>query len=127
MRNTDWVHFYEGVSDISIQWAGEGCSVKAPNDRCLSSFPLSYFRPPVSRAPPRPEKLQTNNVGKKKRPIEVRRTPSPCSALRWIQNSFHSLHLRHPNLVIRFYENKHTESFKILFLSNLYSHVGLEP
>ncbi|GAB5573088.1 echinoderm microtubule-associated protein-like 5 isoform X3 [Prionailurus iriomotensis] len=27
-------------------------------------------RPPVSRAPPRPEKLQTNNVGKKKRPIE---------------------------------------------------------
>ncbi|KTG42430.1 hypothetical protein cypCar_00032632, partial [Cyprinus carpio] len=27
-------------------------------------------RPPVSRAPPMPEKLQTNNVGKKKRPIE---------------------------------------------------------
>ncbi|KFO18258.1 Echinoderm microtubule-associated protein-like 5 [Fukomys damarensis] len=27
-------------------------------------------RPPVSRAPPQPEKLQTNNVGKKKRPIE---------------------------------------------------------
>ncbi|XP_053521940.1 echinoderm microtubule-associated protein-like 5 isoform X5 [Artibeus jamaicensis] len=27
-------------------------------------------RPPVSRAAPRPEKLQTNNVGKKKRPIE---------------------------------------------------------
>ncbi|OXB75364.1 UNVERIFIED_CONTAM: hypothetical protein H355_009518, partial [Colinus virginianus] len=29
-----------------------------------------YFRPPVSRALPQPEKLQTNNVGKKKRPIE---------------------------------------------------------
>uniref|UniRef100_A0A8D1UPX7 EMAP like 5 n=1 Tax=Sus scrofa TaxID=9823 RepID=A0A8D1UPX7_PIG len=28
-------------------------------------------RPPVSRAPPQPEKLQTNNVGKKKRPIET--------------------------------------------------------
>lgn len=28
-------------------------------------------RPPVSRALPQPEKLQTNNVGKKKRPIEV--------------------------------------------------------
>ncbi|KAH0502383.1 Echinoderm microtubule-associated protein-like 5 [Microtus ochrogaster] len=27
-------------------------------------------RPPVSRAPPQPEKLQSNNVGKKKRPIE---------------------------------------------------------
>ncbi|KAG6934966.1 echinoderm microtubule associated protein like 5, partial [Chelydra serpentina] len=31
---------------------------------------VSYFRPPVSRALPQPEKLQTNNVGKKKRPIE---------------------------------------------------------
>ncbi|XP_031213616.1 echinoderm microtubule-associated protein-like 5 isoform X5 [Mastomys coucha] len=27
-------------------------------------------RPPVSRAPPQPEKLQSNNVGKKKRPVE---------------------------------------------------------
>ncbi|KAI4568505.1 hypothetical protein MJT46_008303 [Ovis ammon polii x Ovis aries] len=32
--------------------------------------PSTDERPPVSRAPPQPEKLQTNNVGKKKRPIE---------------------------------------------------------
>lgn len=37
-------------------------------------FAVLYFRPPVSRALPQPEKLQTNNVGKKKRPIEVRKT-----------------------------------------------------
>lgn len=111
MRNTDWVHFCEGVSDSSVQWAGEGGSGKVPGDGYLSSFLLSYFRPPVSRAPPRPEKLQTNNVGKKKRPIEVRRTPSPVltCALKCIQNSFHSLLVRQPNLVVRFYENKHIE------------------
>lgn len=39
-----------------------------------SANPAVCFRPPVSRALPQPEKLQTNNVGKKKRPIEVRRT-----------------------------------------------------
>jgi len=38
----------------------------------LLLFAVLYFRPPVSRALPQPEKLQTNNVGKKKRPIEVR-------------------------------------------------------
>ncbi|XP_055292523.1 echinoderm microtubule-associated protein-like 5 isoform X7 [Moschus berezovskii] len=32
--------------------------------------PSADERPPVSRAPPQPEKLQTNNIGKKKRPIE---------------------------------------------------------
>ncbi|KAB0375028.1 hypothetical protein FD755_013520, partial [Muntiacus reevesi] len=43
---------------------------------CVVIFSLFYLllergsRPPVSRAPPQPEKLQTNNVGKKKRPIE---------------------------------------------------------
>lgn len=37
-------------------------------------IPAVCFRPPVSRALPQPEKLQTNNVGKKKRPIEVRGT-----------------------------------------------------
>ena len=40
-------------------------------------IPALCFRPPVSRALPQPEKLQTNNVGKKKRPIEVRRTSHP--------------------------------------------------
>lgn len=40
----------------------------------LLLFTVLYFRPPVSRALPLPEKLQTNNVGKKKRPIEVRKT-----------------------------------------------------
>lgn len=39
----------------------------------LFLFTVLYFRPPVSRALPQPEKLQTNNVGKKKRPIEVRK------------------------------------------------------
>lgn len=48
----------------------------------LLLFTVLYFRPPVSRALPQPEKLQTNNVGKKKRPIEVRKgtlisPPSP--------------------------------------------------
>lgn len=39
---------------------------------CVSRLiPAVCFRPPVSRALPQPEKLQTNNVGKKKRPIEV--------------------------------------------------------
>lgn len=85
---------------------GEGGSVKVPSNGCFSSFPLSCFRPPVSRAPPRPEKLQTNNVGKKKRPIEVRRTPplSPVltCALKCIQDSSHSILVRQPNLVISF-------------------------
>lgn len=44
-------------------------------------FPLLSCRPPVSRAPPQPEKLQSNNVGKKKRPIEVRKANFSISKL----------------------------------------------
>lgn len=65
------------VRDIYLWRAGERSPVKAPSDGFLSSFPLTCFRPPVSRAPPQPVKLQTNNVGKKKRPIEVRKIPLP--------------------------------------------------
>jgi hypothetical protein len=50
---------------------------KALSDTSLSFFSSLYFRPPVSRAPPQPEKLQTNNVGKKKKPIEVRKAHFP--------------------------------------------------
>lgn len=50
------------------------CLLLGKERRGGSANPAVCFRPPVSRALPQPEKLQTNNVGKKKRPIEVRRT-----------------------------------------------------
>lgn len=35
-------------------------------------FTYVCFRPPVSRAAPQPEKLQKNNINKKKKLVEVR-------------------------------------------------------
>uniref|UniRef100_A0A8C8VLX9 EMAP like 5 n=1 Tax=Pelusios castaneus TaxID=367368 RepID=A0A8C8VLX9_9SAUR len=46
------------------------CSITEWVTDGLFLFTVLCFRPPVSRALPQPEKLQTNNVGKKKRPIE---------------------------------------------------------
>lgn len=44
---------------------------------CWSScFRCASFRPPVSRAAPQPEKLQKNNINKKRKLVEVRVNPS---------------------------------------------------
>lgn len=90
---------------------GEGAGWRFP-----SSLPLLCFRPPVSRAPPQPEKLQTNNVGKKKRPIEVRTIHPPVltCALECVQGLFCFLSVEHPNLTIILYENKCIE-YSFLF------------
>lgn len=53
-------------------------------DKRPSKLLLLGSRPPVSRALPQPEKLQTNNVGKKKRPIEVSQTQATSLTLTYV-------------------------------------------
>lgn len=75
--------------------------------------PASLLRPPVSRAPPQPEKTPDQQRRKKKRLIEVRTIHRPVltCTLECVQGLFCFLSVEHPNLTIILYENKRTYSF----------------
>lgn len=62
----------EGERSEDLPWLQRAAGLIAPIQPCASSD--FCFRPPVSRAAPQPEKLQKNNITKKKKLVEVRRS-----------------------------------------------------